>query len=290
MNHERSASRIALGALSLLGALVFEGTAHGSCLPPGANIVWTYPNETTAAVPPDAVLWAVIDGGGTVTVEVDGTPLTALGSGINQLQYVPAEPFVPGPHELVVTAVRDGSYGLSPQTNEKRLAFTVANDLPVAGTVNVDSVRFYPAYDGDEMIDNPPVGREVEDCSLQAVPLTSRCDDFGGFQGYLRVGYRAEGNPIAYVTGQTLFPASCATLWSETIEPTDPGDFSVTTVLATGIEASRGYGGDIELRNPATSERIESGCSFGSGTRTACLAAPAAALLGALLMLRRRAR
>jgi hypothetical protein len=290
MDHSRSASRIALGALSLLGALALEGTARGTCAPPGANIVWTYPDETTASVPPDAVFWAVIDGGGRVTVAVDGIPLAPLGSGIDQLQYVPAEPFAPGPHELVVRAVRDGSYGLPPQTNERRLAFTVASDVPVAGVVNVDSVRFYPAFDGEERIDNPPVGRDMEDCSAQAVPLTPRCDDSGSFEGYQRVGYRAEGNPIAYVTGDTLFPANCTTLWSEALEPTDPGDFSVTTVLATGLEASRGYGGDIEIRNPAGSERSESACSLGGGKRSGSLAAPACALLGALLMLRRRAR
>lgn len=290
MDYSRSTSRIALGVLGWLGALALEGTAHAACAPPGADIIWTYPDATTTSLPPDAVLWAVIDGGGTVTVEVDGAPLTPLGSGIDRLQYAPAEPFAPGPHELVVRAVRDGSFGLRPQTNELHVPFSVANGLPVAGAVNVDSVRFYPAYDGDEKLDNPPVGRELEDCSLQGVPLTQRCDDTYISEGYQRVAYRAQGNPIAYVTGDTLFPASCATLWSETSQPTDPGDFSVTTVLATGLESSRGYTGDIEIRSPGGSEPITSACSLASGTRAGSRAVPVGALLGALLTLRRRAR
>jgi len=290
MEYSRSTSQISLGVLGLIGALALERTAHAACSPPAADIVWTYPNAAAATLPPDAVLWAVIDGGGTVTVEVDGNPLDPLGSGIDRLQYAPAEPFAPGPHELVVRAVRDGSYGLPPQTNELRLPFSVANDLPVTGAVNVDSVRFYPAYDGDEKLDNPPVGREMEDCSLQGVPLTQRCNDTYISEGYQRVAYRAEGDPIAYVTGDTLFPASCATLWSETTEPTDPGDFSVTTVLATGLESSRGYTGDIDIRSPDGAEPITSACSLGSGAGAGSRAAPVGALLGALLMLRRRAR
>jgi hypothetical protein len=213
---------------------------------------------------------------------VDGAPLTPRGSGIDQLQYLPAEPFAPGPHELVVRAVRDGSYNLPPQTNESRLSFTVASDLAVGGAVNVDSVRFYPAYDGDQKIDNPPVGREVEDCASQAVPLTPGCDDSRVFGGYPRIGYRAEGNPIVYVTGDTLFPSRCTTVGSEAIEPTDPGDFSVTTVLATGLDASRGYDADIEIQNAEGSERVPSACSLGSGAPAESLVAPAGVLLGAL--------
>jgi hypothetical protein len=101
--------------LGLVGTLALEGTAHAQCSPPTADIVWTYPDERTTSVPPAAVLWAVIDGGGTVAVEVDGVALAPLDAGpIEKHQFVPEAPLAPAS-----TSFSCGPFATGPTTHPR---------------------------------------------------------------------------------------------------------------------------------------------------------------------------
>lgn len=288
-----------LAPVALLTTLALPPPVHASCLGPEAAITWSYPDETTDAVPPDAVFW-VVSHVGDITVEVDGVRLSPRGTSvIERVQFVSATPLSEGEHELVARvqlASREPDAGSS--GDERRVPFRVAAGPALEGDVVVSSVTAYPlVFGGSTPPRSPPPSEYDTECSALAVGLSWGCDDI--IPAYVtRIAYTSEGGAIAYlVQGDTLVPPGCASYWVNHYGPdADPAAFRVAAVLPTGVAEEHAFGGPVELRtlqesNPGTFQKQRNACSLDFERRPAghtLLAAATLAVIGGYA--RRRAR
>lgn len=292
LGRTRGASLTALGfALVSLGS---PSLARASCDGPEATIRFSYPDESTPSIPPDAVFWAVAHAG-SVSVEVDGVPLTSRGSvDVERHQFVAAAPLAEGEHDLVILVVPSsdgvgGSIG-----DERRVRFRVAAQAAPDALVSVDSVTLYPLAWNNRTgnLLNPPDAEYDTECSEHATRLEWSCDDL--IPSHLaRVGYAGEGDAIAYlVQGDTLVPAGCAAFWTQGSPESDPATFRVAAVSPNGVAEENAFAGSVELRTAQDtySDRFSSseGCSLGSGPRSPLPFGAAVAMAVAAWCARRR--
>jgi hypothetical protein len=288
-----------LAPAALLATLALPHPAHASCSGPEAVITWSYPDETTDAVPPDAVFWAV-SYVGDITVEVDGVPLSPRGTSLlERVQFVSATPLSEGEHELIAKVHLDSRVPDAGDTgDERRVRFRVAAAPTPEADVVVSSVTAYPlVFDGSSPTLSPPPSEYDTECSALAVGLSWGCDDI--IPAYVtRIAYAFEGEAIAYlVQGDTLVPPGCASYWVRHYGPdADPAAFRVAAVMPTGVAEEHAFAGTVELRtleesNPGVFQTRRNACSLDFERRPA-----PPMLLGAATLLviggytRRRAR
>jgi hypothetical protein len=261
------------GAL-LASSLLWTGSAQADCGQPDVDLTWTYPDAYTGSVPPDAVFWAVSAGGESITVEVDGVPLSAVGTdGVERVQFVPAAPLSEGTHELVARAQQgtnlqdqDGGPFLA-RSIERRFPFRVVAGAASDGDVSISSVEAYPlAYRGyPPLLVSPPP--EVYDaaCTQTAVPLGGSCNDTGGPSHVARVAYELEGDPIAYlVQGGWIVPRGCEAFWAAASPARDAAQFTVSAILPTGLAEEHAFAGPVEFppRDPGPFQAPPSACAI----------------------------
>src|SRR5690349_5348629 len=171
--------------------------ARADCAGPSSDIRWTYPDESTPSVPPDAVFWAVAHLGN-ISVEVDGIALEPREQeGPGRFQFVPAEALSEGEHELVTWT--DG-LDVNPEAamNERHVRFNVVAGPAASGDVSVSSVTVYPYEIGSAGLISPPEDEYDTECNELAVGLDWSCDDIIPYR-LARIAYASEGAPIAYL-------------------------------------------------------------------------------------------
>jgi hypothetical protein len=291
--------RVLPAASALVATLVLEAPAQASCSAPEPGVIWTYPDAATLAVPADAVFWAV-SLEGVVTVEVDGVPLTPLGTGVvDRHQFASTAPLSEGEHELVARVELAESEADRGESDERRVRFDVTSEAATTADLSVSSVRAYPLRYGDETIVNPPAS-EYDLCSEPAIALHGRCDDIIPSR-LLRVEYQPQGTPIAYlVQGDTLVPAGCPWFWfGDSSGVSSSLAYVAQAVLPTGVGPSRAFSGAVEVRglratavaDAPTASSSSAGCALASGRSARSDAAVVAlAVLAGALRWRRRPR
>jgi hypothetical protein len=260
---------------SLLCAVIVSATssaARADCAGPTADILWSYPDDSTPSVPPDAVLWAVAHVG-TVEMEIDGVRLSPRATeGTGRYQFAPAAPLAEGSHELRAWSSGDGGS----EAEERSIRFDVVAGAAASGDVFVDTVTAFPLVFGtDGALTSPPPDEYDTSCSALAVPLEWSCNDIIPY-GLVQVTYAPEGAPIAYlVQGDTLVPAGCPMFWAGGSGDSDPSTFRVAAVLATGLGEERVFTGNVEERTlpdiyPERFQKRGSAlCSFQAGDHRA---------------------
>lgn len=286
------------GAL-LASSSLWTASAHAECSQPDVDLAWTYPDVYTSSVPPDAVFWAVSAGGQSITVEVDGVPLSPLGtSSVERFQFAPAAPLSEGTHELVARAEQstnlqnpDGGPFLA-RSVERRLPFRVAAGAVRDGDVAISSVDAYPQqFRGNppRRVSPPP---ELYDtaCTQTAVPLGDSCNDTGGPSHLARVAYEVEGLPLAYlVQGGWIVPLGCESFWAPASPARDSEQFTVSAILPTGLGEEHTFAGPVDFppRDPGPFQDAPSACSIDFQQRPA---PPWFSLVGALAIIAAAAR
>jgi hypothetical protein len=290
------------GAL-LASSFVWTASVQAECSQPDVDLAWTYPDVYTSSVPPDAMIWAVSAGGQSITVEVDGVPLSPLGtSSVERFQFVPAAPLSEGTHELVARAEQstnlqnqDGGPFLAARSVERRLPFRVEAGAVRDGDVAISSVDAYPQqFRGNppRRVSPPP---EVYDtaCTQTAVSLGDSCNDTGGPSHLARVAYEFEGLPLAYlVQGGWIVPLGCESFWAAASPERGSAQFTVSAILPTGMAEEHTFAGPVDFppREPGPFQDAPSACSIDIQQRSA---PPWFALLGTLAVIaaaRRRTR
>jgi hypothetical protein len=277
----RSFSRHAAGLVALC-SLALAGEAHASCLGPQAAILWSYPDETTASVPPDAVFWAVSHAG-SVAVAIDGVALEPRGTGpVERHQFVPVAPLTEGPHELVVRASEPLQQG-----DERRVPFQVVAGPEVTGSASISSVDVYPLLWNDttgEVLSPPDDG-----CSEPVTQLEWSCDDIIP-ERITRVRYESDGDIVAYLAqGGVLVPPGCASLSLSYAE-----SFHVAAVLPSGLTEEVYFTGAVEehaleeLRPDLYQQPRACSVGFGRGAPNALGVAASVALAAWVARRRRR--
>lgn len=262
---------------ALLVAALGTRSAHADCQPAPPSISFTYPDETTQSVPPDAVFW-VVSRAGEARAWVDGVPLSQVGSSLAERhQFTHPMPLTEGEHEFVARAGND---------DVRSLSFRVASSVPSTGDVSIDSVTFYPSSDRLPA-PNPPDDEHDDECMQYAVKLTSPCSDTG-YPEKARVTYEGHGDAIAYLAqGYSLVSPACATFWASSTDDPESSDYVVAAVLPTGVAAEHRFEGTIDVRTleetrPDLFDRPDA-CTLGFGPRApstlACLGLALAAWL-----------
>lgn len=264
--------------LLALGTALLPEVARAQCAAPRAELLWTYPDATTATVAPNSMFWAVSHAG-ELSVEIDGVPLEPRGSSvIERQQFVTAGPLTEGEHEFYARA-EEPVVDAGPRISERRLRFRVARRESDELSVNIESVTIYPlSWDGNALI-NPPSSEYDRQCTDRAIPLAWSCNDILPV-ALARVAYEEQGGPnallppIAYLAqGEVLLPAGCPQHWVGASTETSASRFRVASVLSTGVSDEQVFDGEVVVRtladvyperNVATSSASESdGCSLG---------------------------
>jgi hypothetical protein len=240
---------------ALLAPLLWSASARAACVQPDVDIAWTYPDATTEAVPPDAVFWAVA-ASGDITVEVDGVPLSPLGTSIvERVQFPPAAPLREGVHELVVRAQQEGGpqapdAGPPISSEERRFPFRVVAGEVRDGDVSISSVDVYPVvFRGSPPQRVSPTPEEYDTtCSQAATALFLPCNDTGGPLHVARVAYEREGTPIAYLVQRGwLVPPGCESFWTAASASGGPTQFTVSAVLPTGVAEEHTFASPVDF-------------------------------------------
>jgi hypothetical protein len=247
------------------------------------SVEFTYPDEATESVPPDAIFW-VVSPGGRARAWIDSVPLAPRGPGlIEQHQFSYPGPLAEGEHELVARAGDDDS-------ERRAITFRVAAGAPSTGDGRIDAVDLYPLAQGPSGWLEPP-GYDAA-CEQRATPLGDYCNDTLDWD-YARIRFSGEGNVVAYVVqGGWLAPAGCTTLFT-TARTTDPSQYSIAAVLPTGLAEARTYTGEVEWHDAeeAYPELYSqpSACSLGLGQRAPSALGSVGLAFVAWLARRRRA-
>jgi hypothetical protein len=224
------------GAIVTAGALLSPVPARGACAPnPGpvpAAILWTYPDASTPALPPDAVFW-VVGRAGVVSVEVDGVPLEPHRMGVAARQQFDAPaPLAEGEHELVVRV--EGTYSVDgvATSDERRLRFDVTADAAETGELRVTGVDSSAPANAERPSSYPP--EYDSECSEGfSVESPSLCNDT--LSGVTRVDFEVEGQPIAYLArNEYLLPARCRTFWSHEAG-LSPAAYAIAPIWPNGV-------------------------------------------------------
>ena len=255
----------------MLSALFGARVADADVQPAPPSVGFTYPNEATDSVPPDAVFWVVASG--QARAWIDQVPLTQIGtSSAERHQFVYPAPLTDGEHELVARA----------GDSVERVTFRVAARPPSTGSASIDSVGMYPQARGPDGWLDPP-GYDAECSSLS-----------GGIgKAYARVSYSGEGDVIAYLLQEALVvPSTCNTFIFDTWSV--PSQFSVAAILPTGVTEQHTFAGTVEVYSteeayPELYADGPSACSFGIGRRAPSALASVGLALVAWLARRRRA-
>jgi hypothetical protein len=287
---------------ALLAPLLWSASAGADCQWPDVDLTWTYPNGMTDTVPPDAVFWAVSPGGES-TVEVDGVPLSALGTdGVERMQFVSTAPLSEGEHELVARAQQgsnlqdqDGGAFLV-RSIERRIPFRVAAGPVRDGDVAISSVEVYPLqFRGTPPRRVSPPPEEFDTvCSQSAIELSVSCNDTGGPSHVALVAYEFVGLPIAYlVQGGWIVPLGCESFWAAASPARDTAQFTVSAILPTGVAEERTFAGPVDFppADPGPFQDSPRACSLDFERRPA---PPMASVLATLAVIgaaiRRRTR
>jgi hypothetical protein len=242
--------------LLALGAALLPALARADCAGPSAELLWTYPDATTATVAPNSVFWAVSHAG-ELSVEVDGVPLAPRGSSVvERQQFVSAGPLSEGEHEFYARA-EEPVADAGARVSERRLRFTVSRRELDERSVNIESVTVYPlSWNGDALA-NPPSGEYDTQCSERAISLAWSCNDIIPF-GLARVAYEEQGGPnallppIAYLAqGGVLLPAGCPQHWVGADTKVPASRFRVASVLSTGVSDDQVFDGEVVVRTLA---------------------------------------
>jgi hypothetical protein len=260
-----------MGLLCAAIGVAAPSIARAACAGPSSEILWTYPDETTPSVPPDAVFWAVAHRGD-ISVEVDGIALAPRErDGLGRYQFAPGEALTEGEHELVVWT--DTPSDTEDAANERHVRFNVVAGPASSGDVVVSSVTVYPFTPGASGLISPPEDEYDRECTDLAVPLEWSCNDYIPYS-LARVAYASEGAPIAYlVQGNILVPPGCASFWTGGAVDTDPAAFRAAAILPTGLGEEHGFDGTIEERSLQDSyperfqDRQSAMCSLPTGGR-----------------------
>jgi hypothetical protein len=266
--------------------LTLPSLAWADCVAPDVTVRWSYPDESTQSVPPNAVFWAVAHAG-SVSVQVDGVPLASRGVGnVERHQFVSAAPLAEGQHELLIQVVREIVLAVGDvreERDERRVPFRVAAQAAPAEAVGIDSVTVYP-------ISVVSTAEYDAECSELATPLEWSCDDL--LSPYVtRVGYSVEGGAVAHlVQGDTLLPAGCTSFWTRGDPNSAPATFRTAALLPTGLTVETEFAGPVELRTQHPDANTES-CALALGPRSPnALGAAMGLALAAWWTRRRRSR
>lgn len=272
--------------LAIVGAVAFVALlgarpARADCAPPPPSIDFTYPNETTESVPPDAVFWVV---GVEARAWIDDVPLTALGTSlVDRQQFSYPVPLTEGEHEFVAGAGNDERLSLT---------FRVAATPPPTANVSIDTVTYYPPSNRHPAR-NPPDDELDEGCMPEAISLgQGACNSFA-LPRKTRVTYAGQGDAIAYlVQDGYLVPPTCTGFWANSSSDPQPADYVVAAVLPTGVAEARAFDGNIDVRTleetrPDLFDRPDA-CSLGFGQRPPSALASMGLALAAWLARRRR--
>lgn len=272
--------RISAAAV-LLHTLLSARASYADCGVPPPSVEFTYPDETTESVPPDAVFW-VVSPAGEARAWIDGVPLAQREtSGAGRHQFVYPTALADGEHELVAQAGND---------SRRTVTFQVAARPPSTGTASIDSVDIYPLARGPSGWLDPP-GYDAE-CARLAAPLGTECNDTLDWS-YAHVEYSGEGDVVAYLLqGGWIVPAQCTAFLVDTWSY-DPSSFRISAVLPTGVTEARTFAGTVDVHSTreAYPELFYDGpdaCSLGLGRRAPSAVAGVGLALVAWLMRRRR--
>lgn len=264
----------------LLHTLLSARASYADCGVPPPSVEFTYPDETTESVPPDAVFW-VVSPAGEARAWIDQVPLAARGAaGIERHQFVYPGALAEGEHELVARA-----------GNARRaVTFQVAPRAPSTGTASIDAVDIYPLARGSSGWLDPP-GSDPE-CMQLGAALGVSCNDTLDWS-YAHVEYSGEGDVVAYLLqGGWIVPAQC-TAFLVDVWSSDPSSFRISAVLPTGVTEARTFAGTVDVHSTreAYPELFYDGpdaCSLGLGRRAPSAVAGVGLALVAWLMRRRR--
>jgi hypothetical protein len=265
-----------LGIATAVVAAAAPRQALAECSEPPLGVAWSYPNSSQLVVPVGSVIWSVSFH--EVRVELDGVELFPVGSSlVERAQYVPPTPLAAGEHELRWTFSEGiNQLGQSSQTLRFRASPSAAlpgTATPVADAF-IEAVTEYPILGGPDGLRSPPP-EEYDRCLIAPIGLSSACDDSGG-GGYLsRLELVGEGQPLAYLTNNSLVDARCQVSWQSSAD-----EYWVAAVLPTGLGPVNTYSEPVETRTVSLYQK-ERGCALpaGGSGRGQSLAAALLALL-----------
>lgn len=224
------AARVSVGlALCLPFAWIRDASAR--CVAEEQALALSYPDASTVAVPPDAVLW-LVPKLGRVDVRLDGAELAPLGSSpAEQFQFKPADPLAIGEHQL---DVRISPVFISDESDPKdvQLRFMVM-DLPFRAG-DVEPLEAQRISNGDRQ----PALELPASCG-EATLLTGQCDDIGRPAADW-LTFAPIGEPLFYlVNGERLLRVGCeltaVRIWDEQSIVLH----EIAAVLPTGVQEAR---------------------------------------------------
>jgi hypothetical protein len=287
-------------AVALLGGvMLWSRPAAASCsgLEPSRELVFSYPDATTASVPANAVFWAVGTTGPVARVLLDGVELSRLGRAPHELvQFVSPAPLALGPHELAIIVPTDPQYS---DDDTPIPTATFRFDATEPGSFEADgeivSLKTYPTLHNPRLSPHPPEEAFEGDCSDRAIDLAPGCYDIIP-PAMVRLELAPDPRARGYIMSNYLLPADCAVFFPYPYAQPSDTPYSVAAILPTGL------GGEVPFEG--TAQRIEyepppgtyrdgppGWCALSFGVRSPAHVGSIAALAGALALLgRRRAR